>query len=136
MERRAGNCDRGGGNATTTAIAGDAAGDISTAISNGLAHACGGNLASAEAEAVRIGLGDAAARAGAAAASGGGTAATAAQSEISGGLEGTLAQSLSTAVAKCKCGGGASGGAGPASAHGGNASSAACPPGLSRQVRC
>ena len=104
-EKRAGNCNVG--SAQAAGSAGDASGDISTAISNAISQACGGNQAVSEADAIKIGLQSAAANVDAAstAASGGGATETEATSQIAGPLENTLADSLSTAVSKCKCSG-------------------------------
>ncbi|KAL4541424.1 hypothetical protein Ndes2437B_g05787 [Nannochloris sp. 'desiccata'] len=138
-EKRAGNCD------SVTAVAegsayGDVAGDLSTAISEAISKACGGNIASSEADIISSGLSSAAGKAEAATAQGGGTTDTSAESEITGSLEGVLADSISRAVAKCKCGKGRSGGAGSASGQngdggsGGSTSSENCPPGHQRQA--
>lgn len=87
-------------------------------------------------------MSSAAGKAEAATAQGGGTTDTYAESEITGSLEGVLANSFSRAVSKCKCGKGRSGGAGSASEQtgdngsGGLPSREYCPPGHQRQGRC
>ena len=133
-EKRAGNC--GDVTAVAQGSAGTTAGDISTAISQAISQACGGNIASSEADTIAAGLSAAAGKADAATAQNGGVTDTSTQSQITGDLQGVLADSISKAVAKCKCGKGQSGGAGSASQQTGGTSSAGCPPGLARQGRC
>jgi len=140
-EKRAGNCDGVTAVAEGSASA-DVSDDLSIAISEAISEACGGNLASAEADVIASALSSAAGIAEASTAQGGGTTGTTAQSESTGSLEGLLAESISKAVSKCKCGKGQSGGAGSASEQTGNSgsgestSSEDCPPGLRRQGRC
>jgi hypothetical protein len=137
-EKRAGNC--GDVTAIAEGSAGTVSGDLSTAISNAISQACGGNLASSEADIIASQLSAAAGNATAATAQGGGTTDTSAQSSISGNLQGVLADSISRAVSKCKCGKGQSGGAGSASEQTGGGGSGGggtnCPPGLARQGKC